>query len=328
MRSRDDLLRFGTPCYVKLGYSTAGCGVWHLRDQQEAERIAARLDNEGLLGQRREVMVQRPAPRVFSVVQSVFQHGRLVAGTLTRHVRSESAAAPGGAWAGASRRDGPSPRLGSHLRYGALMLDYLFDEAPVAPPTSKPNPRIGETWNATLSGVNICEAMLEVSQGITARPRLCGLAGRPDPWTSQQAAGAGPESRFPAERSWPRSAAALRGEGIDGGSQDAGRPCVDSASLLPTLVVATMVFINPRAADRFVERAVDHYALTESAAEQVRQCHAARSAGRTIKAWKSGTPLPTIASSPSTIVPVGRSLESTATSGGSQSPRRLDQASE
>src|SRR5262249_13862373 len=113
-----------------------------------------------------EFLIQQPAAGTFCVAQSVFQQGRLVAA----HCYQARAQGIGGsAWA---RTSVAHPlviehleRLGGHLAWhGALMLDYLYDPS-TGPAYVDSNPRIGETMNATLSGVDLCEALVRVSRG-------------------------------------------------------------------------------------------------------------------------------------------------------------------
>jgi hypothetical protein len=165
--SCDALRSLDPPCYFKLPYGTAGRGVWHVRDAAEAERRASMFEREGLLGEGREILVQQPAPGTLCVAQSVFQQGRLVA---AHTYRARGLGVGGSAWA---RVGVTHPvvlehlrRLGGHLRWhGALMLDYFHDDATGRPSYIEANPRIGETMNATLSGVNLCALLVEVSLG-------------------------------------------------------------------------------------------------------------------------------------------------------------------
>ena len=68
------------PCYIKLPYSTAGCGVWYVAGPEDLRPVADLLEKKGLLDGSHQVLVQQPAPGVLGVVQCVFQHGRLVGG--------------------------------------------------------------------------------------------------------------------------------------------------------------------------------------------------------------------------------------------------------
>src|SRR5262249_5039282 len=68
-------------------------------------------------------------------------------------------------------------RLGRHLAWhGALMLDY-FHDAVRGPAYIDANPRIGETMNATLSGLNLCAALGKVALGEAPGARSIGRSG-------------------------------------------------------------------------------------------------------------------------------------------------------
>src|SRR5204862_62425 len=62
-------------------------------------------------------------------------------------------------------------RLGAHLGWqGALHSEYFHDRPNGTVSFMEANPRIGETVNATLSGVNLCEYLLRVSLDETLEP--------------------------------------------------------------------------------------------------------------------------------------------------------------
>ena len=57
-------------------------------------------------------------------------------------------------------------RLGSHVGWhGAAFFDYFYDVESGQPQFLEANPRIGETVNAWLSGVNLCEQLVQISTG-------------------------------------------------------------------------------------------------------------------------------------------------------------------
>src|SRR5262249_47356920 len=155
-RELEEAIRF--PSYVKLPFSTAGRGVWLVRERAELETLAW---PDGVA----ELLVQQPADGLLGVVQTVFRRGQLVAGH-TYLARRQGVG--GSAWARVGVRQPtvlePVARLGRHLSWhGALMLDYVWNPATEQPAYIDANPRIGETFNATLSGVNLCEALLAVA---------------------------------------------------------------------------------------------------------------------------------------------------------------------
>jgi predicted ATP-grasp superfamily ATP-dependent carboligase len=269
----DALKQMDTPCYVKLAHATAGRGVWYVRDGREAEELVGRLERDGLVGDDREVLVQQPAPGTLCVVQSVFRNGRLVGG---HSYRARSLGVGGSAWA---RESVAHPvvlehlgRLGAHLRWhGALMLDYLFDEATGRPAYIDANPRIGETLNATLSGVNLCALLVEVSLGRAVERHPPGRAGVRSHNLLNRLLAAGQAGATRRQlltelaRAWGRRGHYARSQ------DELTRPGEDPLSLLPALVLTTQLLLDPRAADRVVRRTVERYALTGAAVQAIRQ---------------------------------------------------------
>ena len=254
------------PAYLKLAHSTAGCGVWHLRNRQDLETALAGI-SQSVAG---EFLIQQPASGAFCVAQSVFQQGRLVAA----HCYSARAQGIGGsAWA---RTSVSHPvviehleRLGSHLSWhGALMLDYFYD-ASTGPAYVDSNPRIGETMNATLSGVNLCEAVVRVSRGEPVERYPAARSGvRTHSLIMSLLALAHQTQSRRALLSELQNARAGRGEYADS-EEDLTRFRDDRRSLIPAAYLAGKLLLNPRAADRVVEQTVDNYALTDSAVAQI-----------------------------------------------------------
>jgi hypothetical protein len=256
--------------------------VWLVRGPRELNEVADRLDRSGLLDGGHEVLVQQPAAGVLGVVQSVFQHGRL----LGAHCYQARALGVGGS---ARAREGVAnpvvlehlATLGARLNWhGALMLDYLFDPATGQPAYIDANPRIGETLNATLSGLNLAELLVQVSLGRTVAPPppsrpgvrthsvVTGLLG-----AAQRGQG---RRHLLAElwRAWTR-------QGVYAGSRDElTRPREDPLSLVPAAFLSLRLLGNPRAAGRIVARTVENYGLTESTAHSLRRMPADVLGGR------------------------------------------------
>src|SRR5262249_54008791 len=135
--------------------------------------------------------------------------------------------------------------LGAALGWhGALMLDYLYDPVARRPAYIDANPRIGETLNATLSGVNLCQVLVGVAldQPVTPLP-----PGREGVQThsvvlSMLAAGVQGKGRRDILADLAR---AWRGEGVYADSQDElTRPREDPLSLVPALVVLGRVLVD------------------------------------------------------------------------------------
>ena len=274
VRTRPELERVQSfPCYVKLAYSTAGRGVWLVHDRAQRDRIADRLEYDGWLAGDREILVQRPAAGVLRVVQCVFQRGRLVAG----HCYQARALGVGGSARARVSVSDPCvmkqmAALGGHLRWhGALTLDYIWDPETGRPAYIDANPRIGETLNATLSGVNLCAALVQVALDAPVAALPPGRQGtRTHSAVMSLLAGA--------ERGASRASLivelcrSLMHLGFYAGSQDEmTRPRDDPPSLIPALWLAGQVLLDPREASGVIGGAVDNYALSEGAAGVIRQ---------------------------------------------------------
>jgi len=271
VRSRGELDGIATPCFLKMAHGTAGRGVWHVRDAVEATRVADELERQGVLDGRRELLVQQPAAGTLCVVQSVFQHGRLVAG----HSYRARAIGLGGS---ARCRIGVShPQVLDHLRklgghldwHGALMLDYFFDDQTQQPAYIDANPRIGETMNATRSGVNLCELLVRISLGETvATPRASRVGVQTHSvLTSLLSAAEQGASRW---RLLAELRDALLQRGLYAKSEDElTRPGEDPPSILPALVVTLQLLADPTVASRIVRRTVENYALSDAAVQAI-----------------------------------------------------------
>jgi predicted ATP-grasp superfamily ATP-dependent carboligase len=261
------------PCYVKLPFSTAGCGVWLVRDRDDLQRVAGRIEQAGLLAGQSQVLVQQPAAGALCVVQSVFQQGRLVAG----HCYQARALGVGGsAWA---RVSVAHPLVLEHLGiigsrlgwHGALMLDYLYDPRTGQPAYIDANPRVGETLNATLSGVNLCEVLLHVALGHQVAPRAPARVGVQSHSVVMRLL-AGAQRGENRRRLLAELGNAWMRRGLYAGSaEELTRPWEDPLSLFPAAVLAGQLLINPGSADRLIQRTVDNYALSEAAARIVGQ---------------------------------------------------------
>ncbi len=267
VRSRRELEAAGPfPLYVKLPSGTAGRGVWHVDDAAACRELAQRLEAEGLFDGRRELLVQQPAPGILGVTQSVFQRGRLLA------AHSYEARALGVGGSARARISAHHPqvldhlrRIGTHLHWhGALMLDYLIDPATGAVAYLEANPRIGETMNATLSGVNLCELLIDVALNRTptfsSTPRL-------GTKTHSLMMGLMALGQLGASRAALVAELWRAATGRDvyaGGEDELTRIAADWPSALPAAYLTLQLLIQPGAAKRIIAKTVDNYALTES----------------------------------------------------------------
>ena len=274
VRTRRELEAAATPaCYMKLAYSTAGCGVWRVSEQSELRAVADRLEAAGLLDGRHEVLVQQPASGVLRVIQAVYQRGRLV-GAHCSQARAQGVG--GSAWARESVLDPlvleHLAALGSHLDWhGGLCMDYLHDPETGRPSYIDANPRPGETLNATLSGLNLSQLLVQVSldqdvppsptprPGVRTHTLVMSLMALAHDGASRR--------RLLAEL---RRARAHRAP-YDASQDEITRPREDPPSLIPAVYLTLRLLLNPSAARRIVASTVDNYALSEAAVQLIRQ---------------------------------------------------------
>ena len=113
------------------------------------------------------MLVQQPARGVLSTVQAVFDRGGLVG----VHCFEARRLGVGGMSTARISADHPIvrehvERIGEQLGWhGAFFIDYFFDRESGRPEYIEANPRIGETVNAMLSGLNLPELLVRVSLG-------------------------------------------------------------------------------------------------------------------------------------------------------------------
>ncbi len=270
----------GFPCYVKRNYSTASTGVWFVEDQVQLDDLLDRLQREGAFNGRHEFLVQQPATGQFCVVQSVFQRGRLVGAHSYRVRRRGIGESP------QAREGDRHPVVHEHLRklgahlgwHGALHLEYFLHGETSEVQYVEANPRIGETLNATLSGMNLCERLVRVSLG----ERLPDFdAGSPDENSA-------PMDARPSARTHSLTSAlleiartrqgraallremwqAVRGRGVYAASEEELARFDDCRSFLPMIYVYAQLLAAPGRADRIVDQAVRNVTLSEEALQR------------------------------------------------------------
>lgn len=258
------------PCYVKREFSTAGQGVWQIDTSEQMQELGKRLADEESL-QSSRYLVQQPARGEYCVIQTVFQHGRLAAAhcyTLRAKGVGGSAQARLSVWHPDVVRDVET--LGAALEWhGAMHLEYFHDSTTKRREYMEANPRIGETMNATQSGINLCDVLVQVSLGQTPPPLRPSRSGVRTHSLMMSLLGA-------AERGADRRALAgeivraLRHEGVYEDSREELTPWhEDPLSLIPALAVAGRLLWRPALGKQIIGRAVANYALDEAAMRRV-----------------------------------------------------------
>jgi hypothetical protein len=161
------------PVFVKTPIGTATTGVRRVGSVAE---LAALPESWRAAADAVGVLAQRPVAGPLLMVQSVFDHGRLVAVHATERLRE-------GARGGASHKGGVRVPVREQLTvlgrelgwHGALSADVI--DGPAGPVFIDVNPRLVEPMNAQLSGVDLVGAMLECGLGRSPRVRADGVAG-------------------------------------------------------------------------------------------------------------------------------------------------------
>ena len=258
------------PCFIKQPYSTAGRGVHLVRSRDELRLLLEQLAGTDAWEEGRELLVQSPAIGVQATAQSVFQHGQLVG----FHCFEARALGVGGmsmARVSAIHDDVREHLriLGQHLDWhGALFLDYFYD-AQQGPQYIEANPRIGETVNALLSGVNLCEQLIHVSVGDAVDPLPIGRPGvrSHSGFMILMAAAVAGGSRCDLLReAW----AWLSSTQLYAASEDElTRPGVDLLSLVPAAATSAQLFARPARAHTLVNKAVENYSLPDARVREI-----------------------------------------------------------
>ncbi len=154
------------PAFVKLPIGTASRGVLPVASPADLSRVAAAHEADGAFADG-GVVVQAAVDGPLVMVQSVFDHGRMVASHANLRVRE-------GAGGGASHKasiDLPEVRehlgaLGAGLGWhGALSMDAILDDG--RPRYIDVNPRLVEPGNARRAGVDLVGALVGLATGGT-----------------------------------------------------------------------------------------------------------------------------------------------------------------
>jgi predicted ATP-grasp superfamily ATP-dependent carboligase len=259
------------PYYVKTAFGTAGDGTWRVSSDAERASVLEALHVRQLAGNLGPFLVQGIVPGKLEVAQSVFQTGKLVA----FHGYRQAIGGVGGSASGRISVHRPKIQrtlrhLGESLNWhGALMLDYILNDSTGEFWFIDPNPRLGETANAVLAGVNLAQTMIRISQGEAVMWTDTKVGIRSHILMSALLALAIKNpSRWAVLR---EIMLAVRRVGHYADSREEvasmGR---DLLSVLPTVVVAIRLLAHPGAAQSIAARAIRNYALSEHAAKVIK----------------------------------------------------------
>jgi hypothetical protein len=217
-------------------------------------------------------MIQAPCTGTHSVVQCVFCRGELLA---VHCAETQQRGVGGGQGLRTGAEHPPVVEhmrlLGRHLNWhGPLFLEYFYDADRQRPAYIEANPRIGETVNATLSGVNLCQLTVELALAestVQPLPRgSLGIRSHVDFLLliaqAMTGAGRGRLARMLIEM--------IRHRGYFADAQcEMTRPHDDWPSLIPAAVAASRVLLLPSSAENLVAETTRRCALTDSGAAAI-----------------------------------------------------------
>jgi biotin carboxylase len=170
------------PVFCKAPIGTASTGVRQVHDVGEARVTAACFERAGAFADG-GVLVEAAVPGPLLMVQSVFEHGRLLA----LHFNERTREGAGGGASGKTSRSVPGlaedvAALGAYLGWhGALSADAIL--AADGPVWIDVNPRLVEPVNAARAGVDLLGPLLALAAGDTV-PRSV-IGGQPEVRTHQ-----------------------------------------------------------------------------------------------------------------------------------------------
>ncbi len=261
------------PCFVKLVHSTASLGVRRVATAEELQRTITEFEQTGVWTEGDPIVIQQPARGRQAEANAVFQNGRLV-GIACADVLETGIG--GGPALRQSALHGPVTahleRLGKYLNWnGPISLEYFYDAETQQPSYIEANPRIGETLNAQISGVNLCEATVRIALGEhvdrlpDARPGVLSHNGFivliADAYN-------GATRRYLLRKLfdyWTK-------RGVYGRSEsDMTRCGEDKMSCIPATAVIAKLLFSPRSANSLAKGTVENYSLPQSAAKLIDQ---------------------------------------------------------
>jgi predicted ATP-grasp superfamily ATP-dependent carboligase len=258
------------PYYVKTAFGTAGDGTWRVSTAAELTAVMDALRARETTGNLGTFLIQDVAAGTLEVVQSVFERGRLIA----THGYRQQIEGVGGSASGRISVHRPGViaalrRIGESLDWhGALMLDYIHNDATGEFWFIDPNPRLGESMNAFMAGINLPDAMIRLSRGEQV-PWIVSTSGIRShillPALLATAIRNGTRGKVLNEM-----LSAWRRVGAYAGSREEVMSISDPLSILPIFFVAMRLLLHPSAAQAIASHAIKNYAVTERAANCIR----------------------------------------------------------
>ena len=259
------------PFYVKTAFGTAGDGTWRLATDAARLEVLNELRARELVGNLGPFLVQDIMPGALEVVQSIFRKGELIA----VHEYRQQIEGVGGSASGRISVQRPTVivalrRLGESLAWhGALMLDYIFNDATGEFWFIDPNPRLGETMNAVMAGNNLSQTLVRLTLGDKVPWSVSKNSVRSHILLTALLATAVKERTRRAVLREMLLALRRHGHYTDS-REEVASIRNDLLSIVPMAFIAMRILLRPGSAHVIVARAIQNYALSEHAANFIR----------------------------------------------------------
>ena len=251
------------PYWLKADYGTAGRSVYKITSETDVKSLVKVLsiDNE-------RWMAQQDIAGQYGQVQAVFSHGKLLA------VHSSIKIGSGAGGSAAVRLSIESvatrehiEKIGQHLKWhGGLTLDFISHNH--QPYYIECNPRMVEPANAYKAGVNFPKILIDLAQGKESKSGIS--LGKPGVKThSLLALVIGTAERTQSRRKiWQT----IREWLFKSDSAEVLTPIrKDLPSVIPLVVIAIRLLLNPKSVKKLVAHTVDHYSVDSTTIKAVEQ---------------------------------------------------------
>ncbi len=251
------------PYWLKADYGTAGRSVYKITSDADLKSLVKLhlLDSESW-------MAQQDMVGQYGQVQAVFNCGKLLA----VHSSIKVGSGAGGSAAARLSIDSEVTRehiekLGHHLKWhGGLTLDFIFLNHHFY--YIECNPRMVEPANAYKAGVNFPKLLIELAQNNDSQPDIS--VGKPGVRThSLLALIIGTAEKTQSRRKiWETIRLWL----FKSDSDEVLTPIrKDFPSIIPLVVIAIRLLLNPKSVKKLVEHTVGHYSVAPATIKAVEQ---------------------------------------------------------
>ncbi|WP_430450929.1 hypothetical protein [Rhodopirellula europaea] len=261
------------PCFLKTAHGTAGRGVVAIHDSAEMREWVKEQTASDASLPNQEIVLQSAAPGELSILQAIFDRGRMVAWHDAMGQRRGVGGAP--IVRVSTHRENVADdvrRLGESLDWhGALFVEYFYDQTTGHHQFIEANPRIGETVNAMLAGVNLCEFLVKVSLNEIpdSAPVASGVAGVQSHQfltaLLDQAMQTGSRAAV-----WQEITNRIRHkDGYRDSQPEMMRLKQDLLSGIPPLAVAMELLLSPKRSHKMVRSTVANYGMNADAVAKI-----------------------------------------------------------